>query len=170
MDEVGRRPTTAQKREFAQRLLALTTAKGWSQSDLARAAFGSVKDRQGRTVARRRDSVSAYLRGRVFPDPESLAALCHALAVQPKDLAPFLGAIAGGAGERVLEIRQIPDDPERVWIRLNQLVPLTDALAISAIVLKAVQDNRPSAPMKKPELGLGEIRVLDAKKEPPGFA
>src|SRR5438477_11469960 len=100
----GRRPTTAEKQQFARRLLELAQAKGWSQSDLARAAFGSVVDRQGRTAARRRDSISAYLSGRSFPDPRSLAALCRALAVAPQDLAAFALRRGGGDEEPMLEI------------------------------------------------------------------
>jgi transcriptional regulator with XRE-family HTH domain len=134
----GLRPTTAEKQQFARRLRELTTSRGWSQSDLARAAFGSTVDRQGRTVARRRDSISAYLRGRAFPDSKSLAALCQALAVAPQDLAPFALAKGGGDDEPMLEIRQLPNDPAKVWIRLNQLVAMTDALAISAIILRNV--------------------------------
>jgi transcriptional regulator with XRE-family HTH domain len=146
----GRRtPTAAQRQEFARRLQTLADAKGWNQSDLARAAFGTVTDGQGYEVARRRDSISSYLRGSTFPDQRSFDALCSALGVAPKELAPFTDLAERDDEGPALEIRQIPGNPGKVWIRLQQIVSLADALAISAIIVRALAQTSGAAPAQQ---------------------
>lgn len=70
--------------DFSQRLAQRMQAKGMSQSDLARAIWGSNAD----GTARNRDRISSYLQGRGLPTPENLEKLAKALDCKPDDLVP----------------------------------------------------------------------------------
>lgn len=67
-------PRAYKHEEFGRKLKAFANEKGWSQSELARQAGLA------------RDSVSTYVRGVSFPDPENFAKLCKALGVSADQL------------------------------------------------------------------------------------
>lgn len=77
-----------EKLAFGGRLQALLKEKGWSQSDLARAAYGLTTDKDGYKVAKHRDRISAYVRGEQYPDPVNLKLVADALGVPEEDLMP----------------------------------------------------------------------------------
>jgi transcriptional regulator with XRE-family HTH domain len=74
--------------EFAARLQTAMDAKGWSQSDLARRCFGTVKDSRGYNAAKGRDRISAYLNGISLPEKRTVKQLAAALGVKPDELLP----------------------------------------------------------------------------------
>jgi transcriptional regulator with XRE-family HTH domain len=79
----------AARKEFARRLQAALNAKKWSQSDLARATFGSHVDKAtGYTVATGRDRISAYLQAKSLPEPKTAQKLADALGVKVDELMP----------------------------------------------------------------------------------
>jgi ribosome-binding protein aMBF1 (putative translation factor) len=55
--------------QFADQLYAARIAKGWSQSELARQVWGELTTKAGRKVARNRDRISTYEKGKSWPDP-----------------------------------------------------------------------------------------------------
>lgn len=75
-------------RTFPAWLKAAREAKGWSQTDLARAIWGSIANRKGYLVARNRDRISCYENGKSLPNARHLKQMCDALGVPPPDLGP----------------------------------------------------------------------------------
>lgn len=122
------------RQEFARHLYKLMRAKGWSQSDLARAAFGSTEDSAGHTVANKRGLVSSYLSGRSFPDTKTLDQLAKALSVKSEELLPNTLETAIDQGPAALEIKQAVGHPDKVWLRVSQLVTLDQALDVANIL------------------------------------
>lgn len=127
-------PKALSKQEFARRLYQLMRKKNWSQSDLARAAFGTMKGSEGYTIPRRKDSVSGYLAGRVWPDPKSLEQMAKAFGISVEDLLPNTTMAAIDQGEPSLEIKQAAGHPDKVWVRVSQLVTLDQAVSIAQIL------------------------------------
>jgi transcriptional regulator with XRE-family HTH domain len=76
--------------EFSRRLKELMDQKGLRhQSELAMLAFGPTVDPStGYTVAKGRDRISSYLKGRQFPEEKNLKAIAKALDVRISDLVP----------------------------------------------------------------------------------
>jgi transcriptional regulator with XRE-family HTH domain len=75
--------------EFARRVNQLMQEKGLRQSELAMLAFGPTVDpTTGYTVAKGRDRISSYTKGRQFPDTKNLKAIAKALCVHVSDLVP----------------------------------------------------------------------------------
>lgn len=115
----------ATMRDFARRLQKEMVRKGWSQSDLARAAQKFTPE--GKDFGRH--LINYYLRLRGLPTPVYLKALADALDVPPEELLPaqedwttreFVG----------VQIKTVPDNPSEVWIELKQRVPLDKALEV----------------------------------------
>ena len=125
---------TNENKEFARRLYQLLRAKNWNQSELARAAFGTLQDQRGYTVPRRRDSVSNYLQGKALPDMKSREALAKALGVRVDDLLPNVPNL--NKDDLLLEILHVPNRPGLMRIRVDQLVPADDAIEILQILRK----------------------------------
>ena len=71
-------------RAFARNLQNAMNGKGWSQSDLARRAFGTT----GSGGAKKRDNISNYINARTLPTARHLAALCKALGIERDKLMP----------------------------------------------------------------------------------
>lgn len=73
----------AMKVEFGRRLQDAMIKKGWNQSELARQAAKQMPDKNFP-----RDNISNYIRGRTFPQPQHVEALCRTLGVKREDLIP----------------------------------------------------------------------------------
>jgi transcriptional regulator with XRE-family HTH domain len=116
-------PKELGKLEFGRRLMQLTLEKGWNQSDLARAAGLG------------RDAISTYVRGRSFPEPRSLKRIADALGLSTEQLLPNIVAMAMDADTSpMLEIKQAAGHPDKVFLRINQMVSLQQAAAIFNII------------------------------------
>lgn len=115
-------PSALTKQEFGRRLQDLMLGKGWNQSELARQAEIG------------RDSVSAYVNGRQFPNPPSLEALSRVLGVTPDELLPngFMRAL--DAEHPAVELKVAAGHPERAWLRINREVPFDVATAILSLI------------------------------------
>ncbi|MGB0467517.1 MAG: helix-turn-helix domain-containing protein [Pontibacterium sp.] len=110
------------KQEFGKRLYALMMQKGMNQSDLARAS------KLGR------DSISTYVRGRSVPTPQNLEKLCAVLSVAPDELYPNYAANAAAIEEPVLQIKQVADDTNMMWLTVNMKVDAATAIQVMQIL------------------------------------
>lgn len=63
------------------KIAGMILALGWNQSDLARAA------------GLRRDAISTYCKGKVWPNPQSFNAVARALGITPLELRPTASEI-----------------------------------------------------------------------------
>ena len=110
-------PKALSKTEFARRLYQLMADRGWNQSDLCRAAFGTNPETGD---VRGRDIVSKYINGRTYPTPKSVAKLAKAFGITPDELLP--NYVKEGMAEEApsFEVRQVAGDPHRVWLTINR--------------------------------------------------
>ena len=121
--------------EFGRRLVDLMARKGLSQSDLARAIWGSVPDTRGHDTARNRDRISQYARGLQMPEPKTLAKIADELGVTPADLNPALDR----PGDRKLEepmLTMVGGRPDLALLTISRVMPMKDALDILAIIMR----------------------------------
>lgn len=73
---------------FAKRLQRCMELAELSQSDLAAKIWGRFTNEEGKYVARGRDRISVWVRGKNFPDTKNLEKLAKALNCKIADLAP----------------------------------------------------------------------------------
>jgi transcriptional regulator with XRE-family HTH domain len=98
--------------DFSNRLQAVLLEKGLTQSDLAREADLG------------RDAISTYVRAISMPEPKNLHKIAKALKVPLSRLLPEELSRGMERAQPMLEIQQAPDHPDKVWIRVNQLVSM----------------------------------------------
>jgi transcriptional regulator with XRE-family HTH domain len=120
--------------EFARKLHAAMTDRGMTQSDLARAAFGTYVNKDGYTVAKSRDRISVYLAGKALPDPRNLKALADALGVPLEEIAPPGAAAAVEREASSLTMQAVPGRPGLVQLQLDMLLPLELAAKVMALL------------------------------------
>lgn len=119
----------AQMRDFASRLQKEMLRKGWSQSDLARAANKFMPN--GKEFGRH--LINYYLRLRGLPTPVYLKALADALGIEPESLLPPQETWANREFVGV-QMKTVPENPEEVWLEFKQRVPLDKALEVMRIL------------------------------------
>jgi transcriptional regulator with XRE-family HTH domain len=131
------RPITFEAKTFQQKLKELMAEKGMSQSDLARAVWGTFKDNRGFEVARNRDRISQYVTGKSVPEPGNLVKLAKVLGVEPKDLAPDVTKDAiKGETQTALTMKAIQGHPDQVLLKLELVMDIKTAASIIEIVSK----------------------------------
>jgi transcriptional regulator with XRE-family HTH domain len=120
---LGANPDQA-KEEFGEKLRHYMNQRGWNQSDLAREAD------------LRRDAISTYVRGKVWPDPSNLRKLSDALRVTPGDLIKGMSDVPSSSPSRQttpqVEIQQTGEN--EIFLRINRSVSLEQAAQILAIL------------------------------------
>jgi transcriptional regulator with XRE-family HTH domain len=109
-------------------------ARGMSQADLARAAFGEHTTADGYVVAKNRDRVSVYLAGKSLPDANNLERLAKALGTTVEELAPPAAVPAALREAPSLIMEAVPDQQGFVQLRLDKVLPLELAAKIVALV------------------------------------
>ncbi|MCY0148351.1 helix-turn-helix domain-containing protein [Hoeflea sp. G2-23] len=121
-DEDTTTPKFLTKEEFGRRLYRMMIAKGWRQSDLARAADMP------------RYSISTYIRGQSFPTAQSVKKLAEALGVEPERVLPNInhGAIREDAPS--FAIKSSPGNPERAWLTVDREVSFDVAAKIAGLL------------------------------------
>lgn len=122
---------------FARKLHDLMTTRGMSQSDLARAIWGTRKDPRGYEVARNRDRVSQYLRGASVPDPANMRKLADALGTTVEELAPDVTVDTISRERPEIAMTAVHGHSDKVHLQLNVLLPLTVAVQIVSLVDQA---------------------------------
>ena len=131
----GRPPVVKIELEnFARRLHQAMTAKRLSQSDLARKIWGSTTDKRGYNVAKNRDRISTYLRGEALPDTRNMQALADALGMTTAELAPDISSAAVEAQNPEIQMTAIAGHSEKVYLRLNKMLPLPVAVRIVSLI------------------------------------
>jgi transcriptional regulator with XRE-family HTH domain len=111
------------KDEFGTHLYRLMVAKGWRQSDLARAA------------GLPRNNISTYIRGRSYPARETLHKLAEALAIPIDELLPEHDILpVRGQLPAELELRVSADRPDLAFLAIRRWVPLAIASRVIALV------------------------------------
>ena len=109
------------KQRLATNLRQLMTARGWSQSDLARAAGMGT------------DNISRYLSARYVPSAKHLAKIADAFGVQPTDLY----GTHDDEGAFLVELHVLREDPSRSMLKIRHVLPTEVAMEILALVNKA---------------------------------
>jgi len=119
------------KRTFARNLQATRLEKGWSQSDLARRAFGDGKSAKGR------DNISGYERALRLPTPTLLRKLCDALGVTEGELLPTAPRSKLETDSPSFGIRSSAGGDSKVWLTVNQAVSWDKAVKIMQVLKDA---------------------------------
>jgi hypothetical protein len=129
---------------FSCKLVDLMARNGLSQSDLARAIWGTLIDPRGRDVARNRDRISNYVRGLQLPSPATVKKLADVFGVEPAELQPSLAVPPGQVGQPVnISLTAISGRPDVVLLTVNKRMPMKIALQILALLAEAdVQGDR----------------------------
>ena len=125
--------------KFQHNLKQLRTSKGMSQSDLARLIWGVMTDKRGYEVARNRDRISAYERGRASPEEENLAKIAEALGVTASELAPELSGQRGRNAPATVTMRVL-EGGVNVHLEVNTIT----TLAIASRVIAALSEGDPA--------------------------
>jgi len=111
-------PRNIMRQEFGRRLFQLMLKAGMSQADLSRkAALG-------------KDAISTYIRGLSFPEPVNQKKLARALDVTLEELLPSVTMTAIDNEIPALEIKVAQGHPDKIWIRVNQMVDMKTAALI----------------------------------------
>lgn len=119
---------------FARKLHEAMVSKGWSQSDLAAEVWGRSTDTRGYKVAKGRDRISVYLQGKSVPDPKNLQKIADVLGMKVDELAPDITASAIEKENPEIAMTAIAGHPDKVFLRVNKLVPLELAAQIISML------------------------------------
>jgi hypothetical protein len=121
--------------QFARRLHAAMVAKGMNNSDLARAVWGETEDNKGYKVARNRDRIGVYLKGRGFPEPRTLGKIAKALGTTSEELAPeVMVSPLDDTSTSDFAMHTVPGQADKVFVRINMMLPLGVAVEISRLI------------------------------------
>lgn len=121
---------TTRSKEFARRLGRAMLAKGWNQSDLARAAEAHLP--AGKKFGRH--LVSTYVTGQNLPTALNLTALAKALGVDPRDLVPDYEAQWVGEEVPPVDIKALSGG--RARLKVDMEVDFAVAVQIAAMLVK----------------------------------
>jgi transcriptional regulator with XRE-family HTH domain len=126
--------------EFSKRLHYALLRAQMSQSDLARLVWNETRtDSKGFEQVVGRDRISAYVNKKALPSPITLKKIADALDMDVHELAPNLTAAAVEKDDPSLEMKMIEGHPDKVLLRVNQLVPLSVAAKIIAMIDEVVK-------------------------------
>lgn len=128
--------------EFARRLQSVMQAKGWNQSELARACDSALPPPtkgQIQNLKFGRDSISHYVRGVSLPRPERLAVIAKALGVAQEDLMPPMGVPAAGRVAYRMEYA----GSGRVFLCINRTLTMKTANKINELLQQEDAMNPP---------------------------
>lgn len=150
---------------FGQIVLHAMLKKGMNQSDLAKAIWGTVKDARGYEVAKNRDRITHYVKGRAYPEPENLAKLIEVLDLNPEDVQvsklvrgamrsspPRMDALpvtklaaetppVTKLAAETLNISLLAAEPGKMLLQMQQILPT----ALVLLILKMVTDAKAAA-------------------------
>ncbi len=122
------------KEQLGRRLSALMAEKDMSQSDLARAADLP------------RGLISTYVRSRSLPTPLSGKKLAKALGFKSfQHMLPEVADHRVRNDQPSFDLRQIPGQPDRMWVRINQSLPVHVVAQILQLVTEAAQREQKAA-------------------------
>jgi transcriptional regulator with XRE-family HTH domain len=126
--------TLRSARLFKDKLRELRIDKGLSQSDLAKALWGTTTDGRGYDVARNRSRISSYEKGDSVPDKHNLRKLSQVLGVTDDELAPDLAQRVLDQAEAAIQMKMIAGRPDQVRLTLDTLCSLATATKIISLL------------------------------------
>lgn len=127
-------------KDFGRRLAEIRTRLGMSQSDVARATWGTYINSKGKEEVRNRDRISKYEMGVSMPEPQSLTLLCDALGVSVEELAPSLVAdTVERERDPAIQIVGVTGHLDKMHVRINTLIPIDMLPALIKLVEDAVK-------------------------------
>lgn len=133
--DAGVNVAAVSKQEFGRRIQQELLKRGWKQSDLARAAFGTTTSAAGYTVAKNRELVSQFVGGKSFPSPLSLHKIAQALGKKPEDLMPQIRTKAiEDESDPDLEFKVAAGKGDEGLLRINRIVTIDQFARIMAIL------------------------------------
>lgn len=140
VDDLHIPPPRPEYVEFGQTVLRALLMKGWNQSDLAKAMWGTTVDSRGYKVARNRDRITHYVKGRAYPEPENLAKLVHHLGLRMEDVAvskPVRGAVRTQHTAHNLQVTMLAAEPGKALLYMQKVLPTDLAMAICKMIVDA---------------------------------
>lgn len=148
----GLTPPTAGRAEyvqFGQTVLRAMLQKGMNQSDLAKAMWGTIVDSRGYTVAKNRDRITHYVKGRAYPEPENLAKLIDVLDLRLEDVQ--VSKIVRGATRSSphmahnLQVTMLAAEPGKAMLYMQKILPTDLALTICKMIAEAEAEAEAAA-------------------------
>ena len=130
----GKRPEYV---EFARRLQEAMNAKGFSNSDLARLVWDEMTDSKGYKLARNRDRIAVYLQGKGFPEASTLHKVAQVLGVPKAELAPHIAIAVVDRQRPEFSMTTVGEEGNRALVQVNAVLPLSIAVEISKLILRA---------------------------------
>ncbi len=127
---------------FARNLHQAMLDRGMSQSDLARALWGETTTPEGRTVAKSRERISVYLRGRTIPTTQTLRSIAEVLGMTPEELAPNVIGAAVDRDNPEFSMSMVAGHSDKVFVRVSKLLPLHYAVEIANIIDRAEKHSK----------------------------
>jgi hypothetical protein len=129
------------RERFAANLRAAMGAKGWSNSDLARAVWGERVNNAGHREARNRDRVAEYLAARGFPSDDTMEKMVEVLETTRErlvgDLVP--GRNRSNDTSTADPFFSMEATPTGVRLRLDAVLRLEDATEIFKQYQRAIR-------------------------------
>jgi transcriptional regulator with XRE-family HTH domain len=141
----GARLPTERARDiaFAKRLQQFMNERELTQSDLAAAIWDRYENTEGKFVARGRDRISMWVRGKNFPDTKNLEKLAKALDVKVSELAPTALVKAAHHGTADWSITKPNGNGDgSVFIQLALFVSAETAHEIQGLLLRDERRSR----------------------------
>lgn len=132
---------------FARDLFEARQRMGWSQSDLARKVWGETTDGRGYKVARNRDLISVYEKGKAAPTHDNLTKLAKVLGTTADALAPgLLSERNHPSVPPAVQMTVIEGQPDRVRLQINTTIPFELASKIMTLLSQsgAFTSNAPA--------------------------
>jgi transcriptional regulator with XRE-family HTH domain len=99
------------------------TAKGWTQSELARRADVG------------KDMISTYVRGRHLPDANNAKKLADAFGITVEELFPEIAGADPTPIDTPFELRAIPGTTDKVFVRVGIAMEMSHSDAIRLLRL-----------------------------------
>lgn len=142
----------AKTQAFAERLQAAMNRSGLSPSEVARRAWGTVRDKRGHNTAKNRDSVGHYMNGTRYPSPDSMQRLADAVGISVEELAgeppaasepdsrpqgSFAKRTTVSAASGDLILTSLPAQPTKIRIQVDRVIHWKLAARIQAMLKEA---------------------------------
>lgn len=138
--------TRPEYHEFSKIVLQAMLKKRMSQSDLAREMWGITKDSRGYEVAKNRDRITHYLKGRAYPEPKNLEALAKALDLPIEALQvdkPAKGITSRNTSQMDVQLHFLSTEPNRCLLVIQKVISTKLALEIANKINEEDQAEKP---------------------------
>ena len=122
--------------DFSRRLQRLMDARGLTQSGLAERIWERYTNTEGKRVARGRDRICMWLKGKTIPDAKNLEKLAKGLGVEITDLLPVAIAEKVHRDEADWSITQPRDSDGKVFVQISMFVSPDVAHSIHGALIR----------------------------------